>query len=101
MKIASIEHIPVAYSEPHDFYATRYLCLVKITTDDGVVGWGESITQFPEANPAVASLITSLSDSVIGQDPVNTEKTWKTSRTGRGGTGTAGVSPPLQSQRFI
>ena len=77
MKIASIEPIPVAYPEPNDFNATRYLCLVKITTDDGVVGWGESITQFPEANPAVASLITSLSDSVIGQDPVNTEKIWR------------------------
>ncbi len=77
MKIASIEPIPVAYPEPNHFNATRYLCLVKITTDDGVVGWGESITQFPEANPAVASLITSLSDSVIGQDPVNTEKIWR------------------------
>ena len=77
MKIASIEPIPVAYPEPNDFNATRYLCLVKITTDDGVVGWGESITQFPEVNPAVASLINSLSDSVIGQDPVNTEKIWR------------------------
>jgi L-alanine-DL-glutamate epimerase-like enolase superfamily enzyme len=77
VKIASIEPIPVAYPEPNDFNATRYLCLVRITTDDGVVGWGESITQFPEVNPAVASLITSLSDSVIGQDPVNTEKIWR------------------------
>jgi len=77
VKIASIEPIPVAYPEPNDFNATRSLCLVKITTDDGVVGWGESITQFPEVNPAVASLITSLSDSVIGQDPVNTEKIWR------------------------
>jgi L-alanine-DL-glutamate epimerase-like enolase superfamily enzyme len=77
LKIASIEPIPVAYPEPNDFNATRYLCLVKITTDDGVVGWGESITQFPEVNPAVASLINSLSDSVIGQDPVNTEKIWR------------------------
>jgi len=77
VKIASIEPIPVAYPEPNDFNATRYLCLVKITTDDGVVGWGESITQFPEANPAVASLITNLSDSVIGQDPINTEKIWR------------------------
>jgi len=77
LKIALIEPIPVAYPEPNDFNATRYLCLVKITTDDGVVWWGESITQFPEMNPAVASLINSLSDSVIGQDPVNTEKIWR------------------------
>jgi L-alanine-DL-glutamate epimerase-like enolase superfamily enzyme len=49
MKIAKVESIPVAYPEPND-YDARYLCLVKITTDEGVVGWGESITQFPEAN---------------------------------------------------
>jgi len=77
VKIASVEPIPVAYPEPNDFNATRYLCLVKITTDDGVVGWGESITQFPEVNPAVAVLINGMKDTVIGQDPVNTEKIWR------------------------
>lgn len=38
-RIVAVEPIPVAYPEPNDFDATRYLCLVKITTDDGVVGW--------------------------------------------------------------
>lgn len=51
MKIVKVEPIPVAYPEPNDYNATRYLCLVKITSDEGVVGWGESITQFPKANP--------------------------------------------------
>ena len=50
MRIVKMEAIPVAYPEPNDFDATRYLCLVKLTADDGHVGWGESITQFPEAN---------------------------------------------------
>lgn len=77
MKIASIEPIPVAYPEPNDFNATRYLCLVKITTDDGIVGWGESITQFPEANAPVAALISGLAEYVVGQDPVHTEKIWR------------------------
>ena len=76
MKIASVEPIPVAYPEPNDFNATRYLCLVKITTDEGVVGWGESITQFPEANPAVAALIAGMTEVLIGRDPVHTEKIW-------------------------
>ena len=52
MHIAKMEAIPVAYPEPNDFDATRYLCLVKLTADDGTVGWGESITQFAEANAA-------------------------------------------------
>ena len=30
MKIVSVEPIPVAYPEPNDFDATRYLCLVKV-----------------------------------------------------------------------
>ena len=62
MKIVKVEPIPVAYPEPNDFNAERYLCLVKITTDDGLVGWGESITQFKEANFAVAALIDGLSE---------------------------------------
>ncbi|MFC4948865.1 mandelate racemase/muconate lactonizing enzyme family protein [Pseudonocardia sp. GCM10023141] len=76
MKIATVEPIPVAYPEPNDFDATRYLCLVKITTDEGVVGWGESITQFPEANPAVAALIEGLAEFVIGKDPLHNLEIW-------------------------
>jgi L-alanine-DL-glutamate epimerase-like enolase superfamily enzyme len=76
MRITSVEPIPVAYPEPNDFNATRYLCLVRVTTDDGVVGWGESITQFPEANPAVAALIEGLGQLLIGEDPLHTEALW-------------------------
>lgn len=77
MKITSVEPIPVAYPEPNDFNATRYLCLVKITTDEGLVGWGESITQFPEANPATAAVIAGMAESLIGEDPVQTERLWR------------------------
>lgn len=77
MKIERVEAVPVAYPEPNDFNATRYLCLVKITTDDGIVGWGESITQFPEANRAVAALIDGIGDLIIGRSPVDTESIWR------------------------
>ena len=77
MKITSVEPIPVAYPEPNDFNATRYLCLVKITTDEGLVGWGESITQFPEANPATAAVIAGMAESLLGEDPVQTERLWR------------------------
>lgn len=77
MKIARVEAVPVAYPEPNDFNATRYLCLVKITTDDSVVGWGESITQFPEANPAVAALIEGIAELIVGRSPLDTESIWR------------------------
>lgn len=77
MKIVKIEPIPVAYPEPNDFGAERYLCLVKITTDEGIVGWGESITQFKEVNAAVAALINGLSEFVLGQDPLNNAAIWR------------------------
>jgi L-alanine-DL-glutamate epimerase-like enolase superfamily enzyme len=76
LKIVKVEPIPVAYPEPNDFNAERYLCLVKITTDDGLVGWGESITQFKEANFAVAALIEGLSEFVIGRSPLENQSIW-------------------------
>lgn len=76
-KIERVEPIPVAYPEPNDFNATRYLCLVKITTNDGVVGWGESITQFPEANPATASIIEGMSELIVGSNPLENEVLWR------------------------
>ena len=57
MKIAKVEAIPVSYPEPNDFNALRHLCLARITADDGQVGWGESITQFPEASFAAKAVI--------------------------------------------
>jgi L-alanine-DL-glutamate epimerase-like enolase superfamily enzyme len=78
VKIVKVEPIPVAYPEPNDFNAERYLCLVKITTDDGLVGWGESITQFKEANAPVAALINGLAeDFLIGKDPLNNIAIWR------------------------
>jgi L-alanine-DL-glutamate epimerase-like enolase superfamily enzyme len=77
MKVSRVEPITVAYPEPNDFNATRYLCLVKITTDDGIVGWGEAITQFPEANPAVAAIINGMAETVIGRSPIDTEAIWR------------------------
>ncbi len=74
--IQSVEAIPVAYPEPNDFSATRYLCLVKITTEDGIVGWGESITQFPEANPAVAAIITGMAELIVGRSALDTSAIW-------------------------
>jgi L-alanine-DL-glutamate epimerase-like enolase superfamily enzyme len=76
MKIAKVEPFPLAYPEPNDYDAIRYICLLKITTDEGIVGWGESITQFAEANRAVASLLADSADFLQGRDPLRTEAVW-------------------------
>ncbi len=77
MRVASVEPIPVAYPEPNDHGATRHLCLVRITADDGRVGWGEAVTMWPEASRATAEVIRGLADIVVGRDPVHTEAIWR------------------------
>ena len=77
MRIHSIEAIPVSYPEPNDFDALRHLCLCKITADDGQIGWGESITQFPESNFATQAVIEGMAENLLGKDPVHTEALWR------------------------
>ena len=78
--IVKVEPIPVSYPEPNDFNALRHLCLVKITTRDGVVGWGESITQFPEANFAVKAIIDGMSERLLGKNPLENIALWHSLR---------------------
>lgn len=77
-KIVSVEAIPVSYPEPNDFNAIRHLCLAKLTTDDGLVGWGESITVFPEASLATKAIIDGMAAFVVGRDPVHSDAIWQT-----------------------
>ncbi len=77
MKIASVEAIPVSYPEPNDFDAIRHLCLAKITADDGTVGWGESVTMWPESSFAAKAVIEGMSDLVIGQSPLHLDAIYR------------------------
>jgi L-alanine-DL-glutamate epimerase-like enolase superfamily enzyme len=77
MRVETVEAIPVSYPEPNDFNALRHLCLVKLTADNGQVGWGESITQFPEASWAAKAIIEGFAPLIVGQDPVQTETLWR------------------------
>jgi len=77
VRVARVEPIPVAYPEPNDHGATRHLCLVRITADDGRVGWGEAVTMWPEASRATAEVVRGLADLVVGRDPVQTEAIWR------------------------
>jgi L-alanine-DL-glutamate epimerase-like enolase superfamily enzyme len=76
-KVATVEAIPVSYPEPNDFNALRHLCLVRIRTDDGLVGWGEAITQFPEASLATKAIIEGMAERVVGRDPIENRVIWE------------------------
>ena len=69
MKIASIEAFPLEYPEPHYKGTLRYITLAKVTDDDGTAGWGECISQFPEAALATATTIEWLCPSPNGRRP--------------------------------
>lgn len=69
--IARVTPISVEYPEPNDNGALRRLTFCRIETADGVVGWGEAITMWPEACRATEVLIEGMSDLVIGRDPLD------------------------------
>jgi L-alanine-DL-glutamate epimerase-like enolase superfamily enzyme len=68
MTIRSVRAIPVAYPEPNDANSTRSLLFCRIEDEDGRVGWGEAITQFPEASRAAAVLLAGIADTLVGRD---------------------------------
>lgn len=81
MRIRAIEPFPIAYPDPNDFGTIRRTVLVKVTTEDGVTGWGECIAMWPEACKAVATIITEgLLPVVKGDDATDTDATWEKMR---------------------
>lgn len=77
MRIAKVAPISVSYPEPNDNNNMRYLTLCRIETTDGVVGWGESISQFPEAARAVEVLIEGLAPLLLDQNPLDNTELWR------------------------
>lgn len=62
MKITSIQAFPCDGG-----FATRNWLFVKVTTDEGVVGWGEGYDW--QAAPSLAVAIELVGREIIGQDP--------------------------------
>ena len=69
MKITHVEAIPVSYPEPNDFNALRHVCLVRLSTSDGTVGWGEAVTMWPESNLATKAIVEGMANLIIGKNP--------------------------------
>ena len=65
MKIATIEQ----------FYPRRRIRLVKITTDTGIVGWGETTLEGKPKSTCAA--VEELTDYFIGKDPLRIEHHWQ------------------------
>jgi D-galactarolactone cycloisomerase len=83
MKIASVEAIPLeapmkgAYSRARQVIPiqARRCLLVKITTNEGLIGYGEGVTPLaPQAAAAVVDHV--FSPVLLGKDPVDTELIW-------------------------
>lgn len=76
-KILSIETIPVSipyYHQENSYQVNRdgvSDIVIKITTDDGVIGWGESCSGADVES--VIKTIDALKNFVIGQNPFNKE----------------------------
>ncbi len=72
---------PRALSEVGDLHICAYppqaqTCLVKITADDGTVGWGEAHAPLgPEATVAVVQHV--LAPILLGQNPLAIERHWE------------------------
>ena len=50
---------------------------VRVQADDGTVGWGEAITQFPQSTEATIRLIDGIAEQVVGTDPMANVATWR------------------------
>ena len=51
-------------------------CFLKITTDEGLVGWGEPVLE--GRAHSVAATVAELTDYLVGEDPLQIERHWQT-----------------------
>ena len=92
MRVRDVEAIPVAYPEPNDHGAERHLCLARVRTDEGAVGWGEAVTMWPEASRATVELVRGFAPLVVGRDPMQVESVWRDLRSHAWWYGGAGIA---------
>ncbi|MEM7033957.1 MAG: mandelate racemase/muconate lactonizing enzyme family protein [Chloroflexota bacterium] len=77
MKIKTIKAFPLAYPEPHYNGIERYITLARIETEDGLVGWGECISQFREAALATKVIIEEgFAPLLKGENILDTSRLW-------------------------
>jgi L-alanine-DL-glutamate epimerase-like enolase superfamily enzyme len=76
-RIERIDAFPLEYAEPHYRGARRCVTLVRITAGDGTAGWGEAISQFPEATTATKTLVDGgFAPLLLDGDALDVEGHW-------------------------
>ena len=83
MKISQIDvyvlktPLEQAFASSQARIGQRAATLVRITTDDGLVGWGEAFTQGPEPPEIAAAAIEhALKPWLLGRDPLDIQVLW-------------------------
>ncbi len=77
MNIKEIKAFPLAYPEPHYKGIERYITLARVETEDGLVGWGECISQFREAALATKTIIEQgFAPLLVGENILDGERLW-------------------------
>ena len=77
MRIRSVTAYPLEYPEPHDHGKLRYITLARVESEDGAVGWGECISQFPESAVATKIIIENgYAPLLIGESAFEVERLW-------------------------
>jgi L-alanine-DL-glutamate epimerase-like enolase superfamily enzyme len=77
-RIERIDAFPLEYAEPHYRGARRCITLVRVATADGTAGWGEAISQFPEATRATRLLVDEgFAPLLLGGDAHDVEGHWE------------------------
>jgi L-alanine-DL-glutamate epimerase-like enolase superfamily enzyme len=90
MKIADVDAIVLDtgkdYPDPSqaaEAHGVRFVCLLKITTDDGIVGWADIETQ-PHVGRAIANApsggqigFESIRAALVGENPLERERLWQ------------------------
>lgn len=76
MQITDIDVLPLAYVREYPSAFVRSFALVKVQTDEGVVGWGEASDCFGHSNPLVVRQIVAeeLRRHLVGEDPLPIER---------------------------
>jgi 2-dehydro-3-deoxyphosphogalactonate aldolase len=89
MKLAAVETIVVGNPPPG--FGGRYFVFVKLTTDDGIVGYGEAYAATFSPHVVAAQLVDVAEHHLIGHDPFRIEQFWRSAYS-RGFTGRPDVS---------
>ena len=77
-KIRSVQAYPLAYPEPHYKGIERYITLARVESEDGLVGWGECISQFREASLATKVILEQgFAPLLVGDNALDTERLWR------------------------